>query len=80
MAEESAKPVVKLAVIDDGIVVVLPGTRYTVTYYKPNRTPQLIAKRISDRDDPGSDVRLAEFLAQAWIAANDKARELGWIV
>jgi hypothetical protein len=25
-------------------------------------------------------VKRAEFLASAWTAANDKARELGWIV
>ena len=33
-------------------------------------------KRIASRDDPA----LAEFLAQAWRLANNKARELGWIV
>ena len=25
-------------------------------------------------------IKQAEFLARAWVAANDKARELGWIV
>ena len=36
-------------------------------------------KRIASRDDPRG-LRLAEFLAQAWRLANNKARELGWIV
>ena len=63
----------------DEIVVTLPFTSYTVTYYKPARSPQLLAKRIASRDDPSSSMRLSDFLARAWRAANDKARELGWI-
>jgi hypothetical protein len=31
-------------------------------------------------DDKGVAVSRHEFLAAAWHAANDKARELGWIV
>jgi hypothetical protein len=33
----------------------------------------------SDRDDSRVAMRLSEFLAFAWTAANDKARELGWL-
>ena len=66
--------------VDDDIVVSLPGSSYSVMYYKPSNSPQLLAKRISDRDDPRVAMRLSEFLAAAWRAANDKARELGWIV
>jgi hypothetical protein len=62
------------------IVVTLPGTDYSVTYFKPERAPQLLAKDISDRDDPRLPMTGAEFLAKAWKLANDKARELGWIV
>jgi hypothetical protein len=51
-----------------------------VTYYKLKNSPQLLAKRIADRDDPRVGMRLSEFLAGAWLLANDKARELGWIV
>jgi hypothetical protein len=29
---------------------------------------------------PRAAVNLSQFLAAAWRAANDKARELGWIV
>jgi hypothetical protein len=32
------------------------------------------------RDDPGLGLTSAEFLAKAWKVANEKARELGWIV
>jgi len=69
-----------IEVVDGEIVVTAPFTSYTVTYYKLAKSPQLLAKRIAIRDDPGSAMTLSEFLARAWKAANDKARELGWIV
>jgi hypothetical protein len=69
-----------LEVVDGEIVVTMPFTSYTVTYYKPARSPQLLAKRIASRDDPSSPMTLSDFLARAWRVANDKARELGWIV
>ena len=65
---------------DDEIIVTLPGTTYTVTYYKPDRSPQLLARLISDADDKRAPLKLSEFLSEAWKAANSKARELGWIV
>lgn len=71
---------VDVAVVDDEIVVTLPQSHYSVTYYKPENSRQLLAKRIADRDDPRVAMTLSEFLAAAWRAANDKARELGWIV
>jgi hypothetical protein len=64
---------------DDEIIVTLPGT-YTVTYYKPDRSPQLLARLISDKDDKCAALTLSEFLARAWQVANERARELGWIV
>jgi hypothetical protein len=67
-------------VVDDEIIVSLTDWHYSVTYYKPTRTPQLLAKRISEGDDPRAPMRLTEFLTRAWTLANDKARELGWIV
>jgi hypothetical protein len=42
-------------------------------YAKPSDQPQLILKR----PRPTKEHQL---LARAWQAANDKARELGWIV
>jgi hypothetical protein len=50
-----------------------------VSYYKLDNPPELRAK--SDwTDDPDAAVTLGAFRARAWLAANDKARELGWIV
>jgi hypothetical protein len=60
-----------VVVQDDDIIVGVSGI-YAV-YYKPSNQPQLILRRRSETDDN-------ELLAQAWQAANDKARELGWIV
>jgi hypothetical protein len=43
-------------------------------------TVQGFAKDIANKDDPRIPMTAAEFLAKAWKLANDKARELGWIV
>jgi hypothetical protein len=63
------------------LFVVVKGDEIIVTNYagfraaycrRPNH-PRLIVRRRTDTDDH-------EVLVQAWQAANDKARELGWIV
>ena len=73
-------PELQVEVVDDEIIISLPLSRYSVTYYKPESSPGLLAKRIADKDDPHVAMRVSEFLADAWKAANDRARELGWIV
>jgi hypothetical protein len=50
-----------------------------VIYYKPERSPQLLARNIPLEDDLRIPMKLSEFLAQAWQLANEKARELEWI-
>jgi hypothetical protein len=63
----------KVELRGDDIVVTMPGTKF-----KPIDMPQLLAK--SDwTDDPDAPVTLGAFRARAWLAANDKARQLGWI-
>ena len=65
----------------DDIIVTLPGPSYVVTYYRAAAFPQqLLTKSHSGREAQGAPMTQAEFLARAWKAANDKARELGWIV
>jgi len=66
--------------IDDEITISLPGSHYSVTYFKPEHQTGLLARIISERYDPLAAMGVQEFLAQAWKVANDKARELGWIV
>jgi hypothetical protein len=51
-----------------------------VTYYKAANSSQLLAGNIPDKEDRYAPIKLADFLAKAWKLANDKARELGWIV
>jgi hypothetical protein len=71
----------KLGVLVSGndIVVVLTGSIYPVTYFKQRGSHGLLAKNIPDKDDPRIPMTAAEFLAKAWKAANQKAKELGWI-
>ena len=67
-----------LNVSADEIVVTVPSTIYTVTYYKPGNSPQLLARKFPNKDDSSAPMTQAEFLVQAWRLANEKARELGW--
>jgi|RhiMethySRZTD1v2_1073278.scaffolds.fasta_scaffold2964816_2 hypothetical protein len=55
-----------------GDLVVTSGD-FCAVYFKPSDEPQLILRRRTQTGDH-------ELLALAWQAANDKARELGWIV
>jgi hypothetical protein len=82
MAPKNGFPMTDLhsEVVDDEIIVTLPLTSYSVTYYKPAKSPQLLAKRFTGKDDPHARLTHAEFLARAWKVANRRARELGWIV
>ena len=70
----------ELEVQDGNITICLPGSSYSVTYYKPKKSPQLLAKYIVGDDNPRAAMAHSEFLAAAWRLANHKARELGWIV
>jgi hypothetical protein len=62
------------------IVVTLPGTSYTVAYYKPEKSAQLRVWSYTAATEPDAPMTQAEFQARAWRLANDKARELGWIL
>jgi hypothetical protein len=55
------------------IVVTFPKCGFRAAYYNPAGQPQLILRERTKTDD--NDV-----MAQAWQAANAKARKLGWIV
>jgi len=61
-------------------MVILPATSYGVIYYKPANSPLLLAKDLLAKNNSRAPITYAEFLARAWKAANNKARELGWIV
>jgi hypothetical protein len=76
----SFDPELSVEVTGNNILVTLPGTGYSVTYFKPRGQLWLAARDIVHEDDLRIAMTSAEFLAKAWKVANDKARELGWIV
>ena len=70
----------RIRVLADEIVVSLPGSYYSVTYYKPQTSTQLLAKHAPDVDDALIPVSVSEFLIHSAKLAYERARELGWIV
>ena len=63
----------------EDIVVTLPGTSYSVAYYKPENASQLRVWSYTAATEPDAPMTQAEFQARAWRLANDKARA-GWIL
>jgi hypothetical protein len=55
----------RIEVADDEIIVSLAGNSYSVTYYKLPKSPQLLARNISHKDDSRVRLTLSEFLARA---------------
>ena len=58
-------PELSVEVYGNHIIVTLPGTSYSVTYFKPRSQPWLAAKDIVHKDDPRIAMTSAEFLAKA---------------
>ena len=67
----------KIEVQGADILVAMRGTCFRMKYRK-QEAPWLIAQEYGP-DDPDATITLSEFRALAWAAANDKARELGWL-
>ena len=67
----------RVTVRDEAITVMLPGTWFTVTYRKVPDLRDLVPTNVDDRRVA---VKKADFLVRASRIANNKARELGWIV
>jgi hypothetical protein len=74
------RPKVVAEVAGDEIIVTMPGSSFKVTYTKAE-SGQLVASSFdsSKTQDEKAVVAFPKFLALAWSAANDKARDLGWI-
>ena len=69
----------KVQVSGRSIIVSKPDTDFSVTYQKQFGNPSLILTR-SWIGPHITSPTIAEFRAQAFQAAIDKARELGWMV
>jgi hypothetical protein len=67
----------RVEVQHDYMVVRVTGTSYTASYFKPQDSPQLLARYLPAKSDHRAPMSQPEFLAFAWQMANDKARELG---
>jgi hypothetical protein len=68
----------RVEVEDNGIIVTLPETTFRVIYRKSNDAPGLV--QFALQADKRAGISQVDFLTRAWRVANDKARELGWIV
>jgi hypothetical protein len=62
---------IKVEVVGADIIVTQPGTDYRVIYARRDHASQLVARK--------APIGPIDFRVQAWILANDTARELGWI-
>jgi hypothetical protein len=72
-------PFLKLEMQGTEFVITMPGTSYQVTFRQLADYQGFSASHIME-DDPDAPITRSEFLARAWRVANDKVRELGWIV
>jgi hypothetical protein len=66
----------RVQVVDDNIVVTLPGYRYSVAYYKAEGSPGLLVRYSVVKND----LRIHMTAAKVRKLANARARELGWII
>jgi hypothetical protein len=64
---------------EDVIIVTWPGTAFAATYHKPDKQP--IVRLLTSTLEPRANRETVfQFRAEAFAAAMNKARELGWIV
>jgi hypothetical protein len=56
------------------------GDGFDLAFQKFSGCPQLMANWYSTRDKRIGEAQRVQFLTGAWKLANDKARELGWVV
>jgi hypothetical protein len=72
---DSARLVVE--VVDDRIIVTMPGTLLLAAFRRRRRVAALAAHFL--QDDSHAPLPRSEFVARSWRLALAKARELGWI-
>jgi hypothetical protein len=59
------EPRLRVQMVNDEIVVTLPGFHYSVTYCKPSNAPRLVARNVPIADDLRITMKKSEFLAKA---------------
>ena len=74
------RPKVSVQVFGPDIVVTLPGTSFRVLYTKTEDNKLIANGFAANRlENEKRQVSFPQFLALAWTAANEKAKEIGWI-
>jgi hypothetical protein len=63
--------------IDDQIIVTMPGTLFIAAYRKREGMGALVGSFV--RDDRHAGIPRSEFVARSWRLALAKAKQLGWI-
>jgi len=56
----SEPDLLRIEVVEDEIVVSLPKSQLSVTYYKSDKSPRLLAKRITEKYDPRTPMTMSE--------------------
>jgi hypothetical protein len=60
--------------------IIVPGTSYVVTYYRPRPSLSNFSPNPTQAERIRMPRRKPSFTPRAWKLANAKAHELGWIV
>ncbi|GFO82196.1 hypothetical protein [Methyloceanibacter sp.] len=68
---------ISVEVLENGLRVTQPGTSYAVTFLRNAQGRMLEAEELLNA--PNISGREAMFAAQAWKAAYNEAKSLGWI-
>jgi len=68
----------RVEVLGNTIMVAMRGTCFRAKYRK-QEAPWLATDEYGP-DDPDATVTFSEFRNLAWTAANDRARQLGWVI
>ena len=70
---------VSVRVLGPDIIVTMPGTNFRVMYTKTEDN-KLIANGFATKrlDNEKRQISFPDFLALAWTAANEKAKEISW--
>jgi uncharacterized protein YbcV (DUF1398 family) len=71
-------PKIVVEVSGSELLVTMPGTSLSGVYEKTDDN-QLIANSFAARKDEKRKLSFPKFLALAWTAANETAKQIGWI-
>lgn len=71
-------PEVHIEVEGERLTATMPGTTFTVDFFRQPDRQGIVQSELSENDS-ATQISCHDFEELAWEAANQKARELGWI-